>query len=257
VRTATFPNTVTVERMGNGIYLLGGGPANSYMVEFKDWVAVFEAPGSEERSLAVIDQITKLAPNKPIRWLINSHVHFDHIGGLRTYDHIGATIIAHKNNIDFLNHDVLNHDVRTVKPDIVSLYPPTELAEGYNYEAIQENFVITDDTRIMHVYYVQPLNHATGMLMAYLPVEHIVFEADLFDTFEPPPAMPTRAMTSFMNQVHRQKLNVETVAPVHGKPVPWATFVKAMGAAGNLCESRGSGGSVAMVPCPPGRSSGQ
>ena len=34
----------------------------------------------------------------------------------------------------------------------------------------------------MHVYYVQPLNHATGMLMAYLPVEHIVFEADLFDT---------------------------------------------------------------------------
>jgi glyoxylase-like metal-dependent hydrolase (beta-lactamase superfamily II) len=228
--------------MGNGIYMLGGGPANSYMVEFKDWVAVFEAPGSEERSLAVIEQITKLAPNKPIRWLISSHAHFDHIGGLRTYDHIGATIIAHKNNIDFLNHDVLNHDVRSVKPDLVSLYPPTELAEGYNYEAIQENFVITDDTRIMHVYYVQPLNHATGMLMAYLPVEHIVFEADLFDTFEPPPAMPTRAMTSFMNQVHRQKLNVETIAPVHGKPVPWATFVKAMGAAGNLCESRGSGG---------------
>ena len=257
VRTATFPTTVTVERMGNGIYLLGGGPANSYMVEFKDWVAVFEAPGSEERSLAVIEQITKLAPNKPIRWLISSHAHFDHIGGLRTYDHIGATIIAHKNNIDFLNHDVLNHDVRTVKPDIVSLYPPTELAEGYNYEAIQENFVITDDSRIMHVYYVQPLNHATGMLMAYLPVEHIVFEADLFDTFEPPPATPTRAMSSFMNQVHRQKLNVETIAPVHGKPVPWATFVKAMGAAANMCESRGGGGSVAMVPCPPGRSPGQ
>ena len=93
VRTATFPNTVTVEKMGNGIYMLGGGPANSYMVEFRDWVAVFEAPGSEERSLAVIDQITKLAPNKPIRWLISSHAHFDHIGGLRTYDHIGATII--------------------------------------------------------------------------------------------------------------------------------------------------------------------
>ena len=109
----------------------------------------------------------------------------------------------------------------------------------------------------MHVYYVQPLNHATGMLMAYLPAEHILFEADLFDTFEPPPAMPTRAMSSFMNQVHRQKLNVETIAPVHGKPVPWSTFVKAMGAAANMCESRGSGGSVAMVPCPPGRSPGQ
>ena len=111
----------------------------------------------------------------------------------------------------------------------MSLYPPTELAEGYNYEAIQENFVITDDSRIMHVYYVQPLTHATGMLMAYLPAEHIVFEADLFDTFEPPPATPTPAMRSFINEVHRLKLNVETIAPVHGKPVPWSTFVKADG----------------------------
>ncbi len=68
--------------MGNGIYMLGGGPANSYMVEFSNFVAVFEAPGSEERSLAVIEQIAKLAPGKPIRWVIVSHPHFDHIGGL-------------------------------------------------------------------------------------------------------------------------------------------------------------------------------
>ena len=77
--------------MADGVYLLGGGPANSYMVEFRDFVAVFEAPGNEERSLAVIDAIAKLAPGKPIRWLISSHPHFDHIGGLRTYLHIGAT----------------------------------------------------------------------------------------------------------------------------------------------------------------------
>ena len=81
--------------MAAGVYLLGGGPANSYMVEFNDFVAVFEAPGNEERSLAVIEEIAKLAPDKPIRWLISSHPHFDHIGGLRTYLHIGATIVAH------------------------------------------------------------------------------------------------------------------------------------------------------------------
>ena len=133
-------------RLGNGIYLLGGGPANSYMIEFDNFVAVFEAPGSEERSLAVIEQIAKLAPNKPIRWLISSHPHFDHIGGIRTYNHIGATIVMHMNNVDFMNHDVLTYTPRTVKPDIMSLWPPTEVAEGYNYEAIQENFVITDDT---------------------------------------------------------------------------------------------------------------
>ena len=107
------------------------------------------------------------------------HPHFDHIGGLRTYNHIGATVVTHMFNLKFLNRDVLTYKARTVKPDILSLWPPTEVAEGYNYEAIQENFVITDNSRILRVYYVQPLNHVAGMLMAYLPAERIAFEADL------------------------------------------------------------------------------
>ena len=83
---------------------------------------------------------------------------------------------------------MLTYKARTVKPDILSLWPPTEVAEGYNYEAIQENFVITDNSRILRVYYVQPLQHVAGMLMAYLPAERIAFEADLFDTHEAPRA---------------------------------------------------------------------
>ena len=94
-------------------------------------------------------------------------------------------------NIPFLNRDVLNYEPRTMAPDIVSRWPPTEVAEGYNYEAVQERYVITDDTRNLHVYYVQPLQHVAGMLMAYLPAERIAFEADLFDTHEPPRAGAT------------------------------------------------------------------
>ena len=233
VRQAPAPNPaqVNVEKMAEGVYLLGGGPANSYMVEFRDFVAVFEAPGGEARSLAVIDTIAKLAPGKAIRWLIMSHPHFDHIGGIRTYNHIGATLVTHMINLPFINRDVLTYKARTVKPDILSLWPPTEVAEGYNYEAIQENFVITDNSRILRVYYVQPLNHVSGMLMAYLPAERIAFEADLFDTHEPPRAAQMPAMRSFLNQVQRMKLDVGTVAPIHGKPVPWSAFVDAMGAA--------------------------
>jgi len=221
-------NTVTVDKMADGVYMLGGGPANSYMVEFRDMVAVFEAPGNEERSLAVIEEIAKLAPNKPIRWLVSSHPHFDHIGGLRTYLHIGATIVAHMRNIAFLNSDVLNYEPRTVTPDIVSRWPPTEVSEGYNYEAVQENYVITDNRRILRVYYVQPLQHVDGMLMAYLPAERIAFEADLFDTHEPPKAAQLPAMRSLANQVARLKLDVQTLAPVHGKPVPWSAFQAAL-----------------------------
>jgi glyoxylase-like metal-dependent hydrolase (beta-lactamase superfamily II) len=230
VKQAQAPNyaRVEVEKMANGVYLLGGGPANSYMVEFRDFVAVFEAPLNEERSLGVIEAVAKLAPNKPIRWLISSHPHFDHIGGLRTYNHIGATVVTHFINLKFLNRDVLTYKARTVKPDIVALWPPTEVAEGYNYEAIQENFVITDNSRILRVYYVQPLRHVAGMVMAYLPAERIAFEADLYDTHEAPRAAMLPAMQSFLNQVQRMKLDIATVAPVHGKPVPWSTFLEAM-----------------------------
>lgn len=228
VAEASVGHTVMVERMAEGVYLMGGGPANSYAVEFRDFVAVFEAPGNEERSLAVIDAIAKLAPAKPIRWLISSHPHFDHIGGLRTYLHIGATIVAHMKNIAFLNRDVLNYEPRTVRPDIVSRWPPTEVSEGYNYEAVQENYVITDNDRILRVYYVQPLRHVEGMLMAYLPAERIAFQADLFDTHEPPRAAQLPAMRSLATQVARMKLDVATLAPVHGKPVPWSTFQTAL-----------------------------
>ena len=228
VAQATWPTQVTVEQMADGVYLLGGGPANSYMVEFNDFVAVFEAPGNEKRSLAVIEEVVKLAPNKPIRWLISSHPHFDHIGGLRTYLHIGSTIVTHMQNLEFLNKDVLTYVPRTVEPDIVSKWPPTELAEGYTYEAIQENYVITDNSRILRVYYVQPLGHVAGMLMAYLPAERIAFQADLFDTHEPPRAAQLPAMRSLNNQVQRMNLDVETLAPVHGRPVPWSEFMTAL-----------------------------
>ncbi len=230
VAQATFPTQVTVTEMADGVYFLGGGPANSYMVEFSDFVAVFEAPGNEQRSLAVIEEVASLAPGKPIRWLISSHPHFDHIGGLRTYLHIGSTIVTHMNNLDFLNTDVLVYEPRTVNPDIVSFWPPTELSEGYNYEAIQENYVITDNSRIMRVYYVQPLRHVSGLLMAHLPNEGIVFEADLFDTHEPPRAAQLPAMRSFYDQVQRMQLNVTTVAPVHGEPVDWMEFEAALSA---------------------------
>ena len=59
--------------------------------------------------------------------------------------------------------------------------------------------------------------------------ERIVFEADLFDTHEPPRAAQLPAMRSLLTQVQRMKLDVATVAPVHGKPVRWAVFLDALG----------------------------
>jgi len=136
--------------------------------------------------------------------------------------HIGATIVTHVRNFEFYVRDVLNYTPRTLKPDMVSLWPPTELAEGYFYEAIRENFIISDGTRNLNVHYVNPLDHVDGMLIAWLPRERLLFEADLVDTTRPRSAAPTSDQRSFFNAVKKLGLEPLQIVPVHGRPVPWA-----------------------------------
>jgi glyoxylase-like metal-dependent hydrolase (beta-lactamase superfamily II) len=230
VRRAEFAMKVETQKVADGVYLIGGGTHNSIAVEFKDYVAVVEAPLNESRSLAVIEEIARRIPDKPIRFLVNTHQHFDHIGGLRTYMHIGATIVTHQKNWNLYNHDVLNYTPRTLEPDMLSLWPPTELAEGYQYETVRENYVLSDGVRNMHISYVQPLGHAEGMLMAYLPKEKIAIEADLFNPPGADGAVGTAgaaAHKTFYNHVQRLGVRVDLIAPVHGGAVSWDEFLKA------------------------------
>ncbi|HUQ52303.1 MAG TPA: hypothetical protein VM692_08780, partial [Gammaproteobacteria bacterium] len=54
------------------------------------------------------------------------------------------------------------------------------------------------------------------------------FEADLFDTHEAPKAAQLPAMRTLATQVERMRLDVATLAPVHGAPVPWREFTSAL-----------------------------
>ena len=132
--------------------------------------------------------------------------------------------------LDFLEepirHDFINYTARTIRPDMVSQWPPTELAEGYYWEVVRENYTLEDQGRVMHMYYANPLQHAEGMLYAYLPKEKILIENDIVNTNNPMPAMPTRDMTTLRNNVRALGLDVQTLVPIHGKPIPWSDFTK-------------------------------
>ena len=66
--------------MAEGVWLLGGSSHNSVAVEFKNFIAVIEAPLDEQRSLAVIEKLVDLVSDKPIRFIVNTHAHYDHLG---------------------------------------------------------------------------------------------------------------------------------------------------------------------------------
>ena len=84
----------------------------------------------------------------------------------------------------------------------------------------------------MHISYVHPLTHVEGMLIAYLPTERILIEADLFDSplaGVPPPTGTTPANRTLFAHVQRLGLDVEMIVPIHGAPVAWSEFVRIVG----------------------------
>jgi len=163
------------------------------------------------------------------------HADFDHLGGVRTAFHEGATVVTHRSNREFYKQEVLTYATRTLDPDRLSLYPPTEFAEGYQLETIDMKGTISDGTRNLDVYYVQGSPHAEGMLMAYLPRERILVEADIYTPPAPDaqmPATPPPAAVNLYNNVTAYKLDVATIAALHGRAVPWSDFLRFVGKAG-------------------------
>jgi len=231
VRTAPAATFSRVEsrRLADGVFLIGGGTHNSVAVEFRDFVAVVEAPLNEERSLAVIAEIRKLTNNKPINYVVNTHHHFDHAGGLRTYIHEeGAAVITYRGNREFFGQEFFSLSAqRTLQPDRMSLYPPEEAAEGYRFETVVERISVSDGSRVMDVCRLQGQTHADGLLVAYLPKERIVIQAD---TLSPnAAARPTALEKAFYDNVRRLKLDVDSIVSIEGPVVSWSDFVKLVG----------------------------
>jgi hypothetical protein len=80
--TAPAPK-IGVDKLADGVWYLTTPNQRSWAVEFKDYAVVVEGIGSEARNLALLDEVAKLIPGKPVRYVINTHAHYDHAGGWR------------------------------------------------------------------------------------------------------------------------------------------------------------------------------
>jgi len=164
---------VTSEKLGNGLYRLTTGPGSydSVIVEFKDYIMMLEAGQSEARALAYVAETKKLIPNKPIRYVMNTHPHADHTGGLPVLVAEGATIITQKNNVEFLEKAL--NTPRTLLSDTLAKNP-----KKAKIEAVTEKKVYSDGTRTVELYHVAPVPHSNGLMIAFIPKEKVLFQGD-------------------------------------------------------------------------------
>jgi glyoxylase-like metal-dependent hydrolase (beta-lactamase superfamily II) len=228
-QAATVPPMQTMTAMlAPGVWHITGGSHHSVVVEFNDYLAVIEAPLTEERSLAVIAEAKKLVPNKPIRYLLTTHHHFDHTGGLRTYVAEGATIVTHQSNVPYFEKTVVAP--ATLAPDMQAKSPKPPMFQG-----VSDKTVITDGKQTIEVYANNGDTHTNEYTLIYLPGPRILVEADAYSPGPPDapiPPMPPPNAVKLYDEIQRLKLNVATIAPIHGRgAVPVAEFRKFIGKA--------------------------
>jgi len=248
VRAAKLdPVKVETRKLADHVWLLGGGPMNSVLVEFKDFVAVVEAPQNEARSLAVIDEVHKLAPGKMIRYVVNTNHHMAYAGGLRTYFSQGTTVVTHQSNRDYYVSILFSPFPRTLDPDHMSIFnpmymisrrpPPIETVGGTTSEG---KYVVSDDERQMQIWHVQDMayevgesylkipgpslargNHSDDMLLVYLPKEKILINADLYVPPEPDakPTPPTAGMRTLNLNMKKLGFDVAQHVSIVGQRV--------------------------------------
>jgi glyoxylase-like metal-dependent hydrolase (beta-lactamase superfamily II) len=217
---ASVPPAIQPQQYGDGIWILPGEDyhaSKSLLVEFKDYLLVVEAPDSEERSLAVIDAIHKLVPNKPIRYIVNTHTHFDHSGGLRTYVAEGATVVTWQGNIPFYR-EVWSNPF-TLHPDRLALSGKRAIFEG-----LSGSRTFSDGHQEIVVFNYSGNFHNPGMLAVYLPRQRAIVEADSFNPLpkasDPPTAIPN--LVEFADAVRQLGLAVDEIIPIHGRIAPYS-----------------------------------
>ncbi len=227
--SAVAPPTVTSEKLCDGVYLILGGYA-ALAVDFKDYIVIVEGGQNDQRTEAVIAEAKKLIPNKPIKYVVNTHHHFDHSGGLRAYVAEGAIVVTQQINKPY--YEKIWANPHSIAPDKLSQNPKKP-----KFETVGEKKIMTDGNHVIELYHQQNYGHNDGMLLVYLPKEKLLLEADGFN----PPAQPLTKTPAAISpytanleaNIARLHLDVERIIPVHypadNRKVMYAELLTAVG----------------------------
>ena len=204
------PVFAEAQQVAKGIWwIAGSGNHRSVVFEFDDHLTMFEAPASEARTKAAIDKARTLS-SKPLTEVIISHHHFDHTGGLRAAIAEGLTIVTHKGNEAFFREIAARK--ATLRPDLLARNPKPVKLRTLEGELVLKDTSMKDKSMEVDVYQVQNNTHSAYLLMAYVPREKILVQADLYDAgwLRDPWA------GNYAKNLELRKLDVAKDVPIHG-----------------------------------------
>jgi len=200
------------ELLAPGVWRIRGA-YNALAVEFADHVVLFEpGPQNDARAQAIIAETKRVIPNKPIRYGVISHHHFDHTGGIAAVVAEGITIVTPQVNARFLQSAL--SAPRTLAPDAIPAGGKAPVVEGFDGDLK----VFEDATRRLEIHVIKGLPHADGLVVGYLPNERILVYADMFNL--PPPSNPVPdppvfGTGVFLDNIERLGLQPERIMSIH------------------------------------------
>jgi glyoxylase-like metal-dependent hydrolase (beta-lactamase superfamily II) len=194
-----------VSKVAKSVYFVESASPdyNCMFVVFADYVMVVEAPSSDDASAKVMAAIRDIAPGKPIRYIVPTHFHEDHVGGLRAYMRAGATVLTTPGNLQFV--EMLMRKLRSREPQIK--LPPVEVIAG------RRRF--TDGSVTIDLFNV-PSAHVDEMVVPFIPSDGIIYVADGFTRDLGPWRPPTIEERTLMGQFKQLGLEMKMVLPGHG-----------------------------------------
>ncbi len=221
VTTAADPNPKLVS-LGSDVYLVKGS-YNAAFVVFDDHVLVLEAPVSSSYQEGVINLIRDVAPDKPIRYVVTTHFHFDHVGGVRPYIARHATIVTTRAAAQVIRRmSTVPHSLRL---DTLSKAPVPAAVE-----IVRERRIFSDAHHSVDIILMRNMPHVAEILVAYIPALKLLFEGDLYDSYALEEVPATDDGEALIRRLAVSGLDVDQIVPVHGAnaPVPLRALNRAL-----------------------------